>query len=162
VTDVRSLKYSAGIAQRYSAGLLAGWSGVRVLTAAGNFSLHRSVQTGSGALPASYPMGTRGSSSAGKAAGAWSWPLTFILCRGQECADLYLHSPNTPFLVWRSFKVWGQLHLYKFVFTIITNEISERSWPGHEADNSPRSSAEVKECVELYFHSPFTASWCGA
>jgi hypothetical protein len=27
----------------------------------GNFSLHHRVQTGSGALTASYPMGTRGS-----------------------------------------------------------------------------------------------------
>jgi hypothetical protein len=36
---------------------------------AGNFSLHHRVQTGSGAQPASYPMGTRGSFSGGKAAG---------------------------------------------------------------------------------------------
>jgi hypothetical protein len=28
--------------------------------------------------PASYPMGTRGSFPGGKAAGAWSWPLTSI------------------------------------------------------------------------------------
>jgi hypothetical protein len=26
--------------------------------------------------------------------------------------------------------------------------------PGREADHSPPSSAEVKECVKLYFHSP--------
>jgi hypothetical protein len=26
--------------------------------------------------------------------------------------------------------------------------------PGHEADHSPPSSAEVKECVELFFNSP--------
>jgi hypothetical protein len=26
--------------------------------------------------------------------------------------------------------------------------------PGREADHSPPSSAEVKECVELYLHSP--------
>jgi Zn-dependent alcohol dehydrogenase len=31
-----------------------------------------------------------------------------------------------------------------------------------EADHSPPSSAEVKECVELYFHSPNTPSWRGA
>jgi hypothetical protein len=34
--------------------------------------------------------------------------------------------------------------------------------PGREADHSPPSSAEVKECVELYFHSPNTPSWRGA
>jgi hypothetical protein len=43
---------------------------------AGNFSLHHRVQNGSGAHPGSYPMGTRGSFPGGKAAGAWSWPLT--------------------------------------------------------------------------------------
>jgi hypothetical protein len=26
--------------------------------------------------------------------------------------------------------------------------------PGHEADHSPPSSAKVKECMQLYFHSP--------
>jgi hypothetical protein len=31
-----------------------------------------------------------------------------------------------------------------------------------EADHSPPSSAEVKEWVELYLHSPNTPSWCGA
>jgi hypothetical protein len=55
---------------------------------AGNFSLHHSVQTASGAHPASYPMGTR-----------CSFPGV--------------------------------------------------KWPGREADHSPPSSAEVKECVEL-------------
>jgi hypothetical protein len=31
--------------------------------------------------------------------------------------------------------------------------------PGSEADHSPPSSAEVKECVELYLHFPRTPSW---
>jgi hypothetical protein len=31
--------------------------------------------------------------------------------------------------------------------------------PGREADHSPPSIAEVKECVELYLHSPNTSSW---
>jgi hypothetical protein len=34
--------------------------------------------------------------------------------------------------------------------------------PGREADRSPPSSPEVKECVELYLHSPNTSSWRGA
>jgi hypothetical protein len=34
--------------------------------------------------------------------------------------------------------------------------------PGGEADHSPPSSTEVKEWVELYFHSPNTPSWAGA
>jgi hypothetical protein len=27
-------------------------------------------------------------------------------------------------------------------------------WPGHEADYSPPSSANVKECMEIYLHPP--------
>jgi hypothetical protein len=38
--------------------------------AGGNFSLRHHVQTGSGAHPASYPMGTGSSFPGGKAAGA--------------------------------------------------------------------------------------------
>jgi hypothetical protein len=34
--------------------------------------------------------------------------------------------------------------------------------PGREAHHSPPSSAEVKECVELYLHSPNTPSCRGA
>jgi hypothetical protein len=44
-------------------------SRVRFPARAGNFSLHHCVQNGSGAHPASYPMGTRGSFPGGKAAG---------------------------------------------------------------------------------------------
>jgi hypothetical protein len=33
--------------------------------------------------------------------------------------------------------------------------------PGREADHSPPSSAEVKERLELYFHSPNTPLWRG-
>jgi hypothetical protein len=58
-----------GIAQGYSSGLRAGWSGVRVPSGAGNLSLHHRVQTCSGAHPTSYPLGTRGSFHGGKAAG---------------------------------------------------------------------------------------------
>jgi hypothetical protein len=65
-----------GIAQWYSAGLRTGWSGVRVSAEAENFSLHHRTQTGSGAHPASYPMGTGGFFTGAKAAGSRSWPLT--------------------------------------------------------------------------------------
>jgi len=34
--------------------------------------------------------------------------------------------------------------------------------PGREADHSPLYSAEVREWVEMYLHSPNTPSWCGA
>jgi hypothetical protein len=88
----------AGIAQWYSAGLRAGWSGIRVPVRAGNFCLHPRVQTRCRTHPASYPMGTRSSFPGGKAAGAWRWQLTSIQCQGQECVELYHHSLNTPLL----------------------------------------------------------------
>jgi hypothetical protein len=53
-------------AQWYRAGLRGGWSVVRVPAGAGNFPLHHHVQTGSGAHPVSYPMGTRGSFPVGE------------------------------------------------------------------------------------------------
>jgi hypothetical protein len=46
--------------------------GSRVRFPVGAFSLHHSVQNGSGAHPASYPKDTRGSFPGGKAAGVWS------------------------------------------------------------------------------------------
>jgi hypothetical protein len=42
------------------------------MTLESNFIILKSVQNGSGAHPASYPMGTRDSFPGGKAAGAWS------------------------------------------------------------------------------------------
>jgi len=40
-----------GVAQWYSAGLRAGWSGFRDPVGAGRFSIHRRVRAGSGAYP---------------------------------------------------------------------------------------------------------------
>jgi hypothetical protein len=59
---------SVGIALGY--GLDERGSRVRFPAGAGNFSLHHRVRNGSGAHPASYPIGTRGSFSGSKAAGA--------------------------------------------------------------------------------------------
>jgi hypothetical protein len=56
---VESRDSSVGIALGY--GLDDRGSRVRFSEGAGNFSLHHSVQNASGAHPASYPMGTRGS-----------------------------------------------------------------------------------------------------
>jgi hypothetical protein len=59
---------SVGIALGY--GLDDRGSRVRFLAGAGNFSIHHRVQNGSGAHPASYPRGLRGTFPRGKAAGA--------------------------------------------------------------------------------------------
>jgi hypothetical protein len=66
----QSRDISVGIALGY--GLDDRGSRVRFPAVAGNFSLHHSVQNGSGAHPASYRMGTRGSFPEGKEAGACS------------------------------------------------------------------------------------------
>jgi hypothetical protein len=59
----------------------------------GTTQLENCVQTGSGAHPASYPMGT-----GGEAAEAWSW-LSSIICQGQEWRDgeLIKHRENFTF-----------------------------------------------------------------
>jgi hypothetical protein len=63
----KSRDNSVGIALGY--GLEDRGSRVRFSVGAGNFSPHHRVQNGSGAHPASYPMGTGGSFLGGKAAG---------------------------------------------------------------------------------------------
>jgi hypothetical protein len=63
-----SRRFSVGIALGYGLGDRS--SRVRFPTGAGNFSLRRRVQNGSGAHPASYPTGTRVSFPGDKAAGA--------------------------------------------------------------------------------------------
>jgi hypothetical protein len=68
LTGFQSRDSSVGIALGY--GLGDRGSSVRFPAAAGNFSLHHCVQNGSGAHPASYPMGTMVSFPGGKAAGA--------------------------------------------------------------------------------------------
>jgi hypothetical protein len=68
LVNSKSRDSSVGIALGY--GLDDRGSGIRLPAGAGNFSLHHRVQNDSGAHPASYPMGTRGSFPRGKAAGA--------------------------------------------------------------------------------------------
>jgi hypothetical protein len=64
---VKNRDRSVGIALGY--GLDDRGSRVRFPAGAGNFSLHRRVQNGSGAHPASYPMGNNGFSLGVKVAG---------------------------------------------------------------------------------------------
>jgi hypothetical protein len=75
-TSRKSRDSSVGIALGYGLDDRGSW--VRFPAGAGNFSLHHRIQNGSGAHPASYTMGTRGSFPGGKAAGERSWPLTSI------------------------------------------------------------------------------------
>jgi hypothetical protein len=70
ILSVRLKDNSVGTALGFRLG--DGGSRVRFLVGDGNFSLHHHVQNGSGAHPASYPMGTRGSFPWNKAAGGRS------------------------------------------------------------------------------------------
>jgi hypothetical protein len=65
--------------------------GVRFPAGEGNFSLRHRVQTGSGAHPASYPMGTGGSFPGGKAA-EHSPPSSAEV---KKCVELIPPFPNT-------------------------------------------------------------------
>jgi hypothetical protein len=101
-----SLLWGARIAQWFSTGLRAGWSGILVPAGAGNFSLHHRVQTGSGAHPASYPVGTRGSFPRGRAA------LDLHLVnrsRMREALPPLLHTPSKRGAQLK--KAQGQLYL---------------------------------------------------
>jgi hypothetical protein len=62
--------HDSSVAKATGYGLDDRSSRVRFPAKAGNFSLPNSVQKGSGAYPASYPMGTGGSFPGRKAAGA--------------------------------------------------------------------------------------------
>jgi hypothetical protein len=104
-------------------------SRVRFPAGAGNFSLHHRVQNGSGAHPASYPMGTRGSFFGGKAAGAWNWPLTSIYCRGQRMRGAIPPLPQYAFMAWCLVKK----HRDNFTFTQHDKEYGGSGKCCHEA-----------------------------
>jgi hypothetical protein len=87
----KSRDSSVGIALGY--GLDCRGCRVRFPAEVGNFSLHHRVQNGSGAHPASYPMGTMGSFSGGREAeylppssaevkNAWSYTSTPLRLHG--------------------------------------------------------------------------------
>jgi hypothetical protein len=111
LTIFKSRDSSVGIAPGY--GLDDRSSGVQFPAGAGVFSLHRRVRSGSGARPASYPMGAGDSFPGGGAAGAWGWPLASVWCRGGECVELYFHSSNWP--SWRGARL---KHRDKFTFIL--------------------------------------------
>jgi len=69
---------------------------VRVPGGAWNFSLHHCVQTGSGAYPASYPMGTRDSFPRGKAAGGVKLTTHLHLVSKSRILGAIPPLPNTP------------------------------------------------------------------
>jgi hypothetical protein len=85
---------------------------------AGSFSLHRRAQNGSGAHPASYPMGTRGSFPRSKAAGRETDHSPPSSAEVKEWLELCLHSTNK--FSWRGtqFKKKARGTLLYFTFGV--------------------------------------------
>jgi hypothetical protein len=102
-------------------------SRLRFQAVTGNFSFHHRVHNGSGAHPASYPMGTRGSFPGGKAAGAWSWPLTSKLLPSSR-----MHGAIPPLPIRLSDVLSLKKHRGNFTFTlpylILPLKLCERSY----------------------------------
>jgi hypothetical protein len=100
------------------------------------------VQNGSGAHRASYPMDTH-LSIVPRSKNTWSYTSTSPICL--HGVVLIKHRDNYTFTL----PLTGALSLGVKL-------------PRREADHSHPSSAEVKECVEIYLHSPTTPSWRGS
>jgi hypothetical protein len=91
---------------------------------AGNFSLHHCIQNGSGAHPASYPMGTRGSFHGVKRPVREADHSPPSSAKVKEWVELYLHSPSTP--SWHGAQLkgaQGQLYLYLINCTVIKSTL---------------------------------------
>jgi hypothetical protein len=107
--SIKSHDRSVGIALGY--GLDDRGSRVRFPAKAGNFSLHHRVQTGSGAHPASYPMGSRGSFPGVKRPGSEADNSPPSSSEVKKCMELYLHSQIR--LQWRGAQLKLSLCLFK-------------------------------------------------
>jgi hypothetical protein len=63
------------------------------------------------------------------------------------------------FVLQRPDQLWDPLNLLSNGYRGALSSGVKR--PGREANRSPPTRTEVKECVELYLHSPNTSSWRG-
>jgi hypothetical protein len=96
------LRYSLDKSRDTSVGIALGYglddqgSRVRFPAGARNFSLNHRVQNGSGVHPASYPVGTRGSSPEVKRPGREADHSPPSNAEVKEWVELYVHSPTTP------------------------------------------------------------------
>jgi hypothetical protein len=79
---------------------------------AGNFSLHHRVQTGSGAHPASYPLGTTGFFPGGKSGRGVKLITELHLVPRSKNEWSYTSTPQYAFMAWFSVKAQGQLYIY--------------------------------------------------
>jgi hypothetical protein len=113
----------AGIAQWYSAGLRAGWSGVRVPAGGGNFSLHHRVQTCSGAHQAFYSMGNRSSFPGDKTAGVVKLTTYLHLVPRSRMGGAIPPITQYASIAWCSVK--AQIKFYLFIHDQIIIAVSD-------------------------------------
>jgi hypothetical protein len=135
---------SVGIALGY--GLDDRGSRVRLPAGAGNFSLHHRVQKGSGAHPASYRIGIRGSFPGGKAAMAWSSPLTsHLVPRSRMCGAIPPLS-QYAFLAWCPVEAQEQLYIITFTIRSISEtEDKQNTKTCHWSEGIPDARREDGE-----------------
>jgi hypothetical protein len=82
-----------------------------------DFLLRHHVHTGSGAHPAFCPMATGGSFCGSKAAGAWSWPLTFVYFRSRMRGAI----PPLPQYIFMAWCLVKHRHSFTFTFAVSMN-----------------------------------------
>jgi hypothetical protein len=145
-TEPWSRDNSVGIALGY--GLDDRDSIVRFPAGAGKFSPYHSIQNGSVAHPASYPMGIRGSFAGGKATGAWSWPLTSTKCRGQRMSGVIPPLPQYAFMMWCSLTARVQLH-HKFLMATTGCGISHKA--GKHTDKCSNNKTKWQNDRQIIF-----------
>jgi hypothetical protein len=143
-----------GIAQGYSAGLRAGWSGVRVPAGAENFSLHYRSQTGSGAHPSSYPVDTRVSFTGGKAVGGGKLTTHVHLVYRSRLRGAIPPLPQYAFMTWYSVKAQGHLYLTFAVCNEQLDLLASRKWKIFIVcvDNAGRNAIMLRFIVQCQDH----------
>jgi hypothetical protein len=129
--------------------------GVRVPADAVKFSLPHGVQNGSGAHPASYPTGTRGSFPGGKAAGAWSWPHP----PSAEVNNTWSYMSSILFVFIACCLVRKEANLILLLFTVywtdgLRNQDSSASIVTRLRDGRPRFNSRRRQWWEYFFSPP--------
>jgi hypothetical protein len=115
--------WHSAVKQPKSQWLRAGRSGARVPAGAGNFLSTTASRLAPGPIQPISQWVPGAISLGGKAAGAWSWPLTSIYCRGQEYVELYIYSPIRLHGVVLSYKKHKDNFTFTFVpFTMFTDQ----------------------------------------
>jgi hypothetical protein len=96
--------------------------------------------------PSLLSHGYQGFFPVGRAAGAWSWPLTSIQCRSQKCVVLYFHPPYI-FMLWCSVKCRDNFTL---PFWISTLTWCQSFWLAFERSGSNCNQAPLIELLHIF------------